>query len=82
MIYINQDGQTELGRGETLDSAILMAIDSGFEIKKNEIKASTEQRNDGDVYWTDEPVEDYNDWFHASTKNATKWEDSLFFNKI
>jgi hypothetical protein len=61
MIYINQEGQIELGRGETIEAAIAQAIDCGFELTLEEIKTYEEQCNDGDVYWTDEAVEGYND---------------------
>lgn len=61
MIYINQDGETELGRGETIEQAISAANAGGFELTRDEIKTSTESRVVGDVYWTDSPVAGYND---------------------
>ena len=61
MIYINQDGTTEIGRGETIDAAISNAIACGCELTRDEIKTSQESRVVGDVYWTDSPVDGYND---------------------
>ena len=61
MVYINQEGQTELGRGETIEAAIDQAIGCGFELTFEEIKTDAEQFNAGDVYSTDLPVDGYND---------------------
>ena len=61
MIYINQSGTVELGRGETLAAAIIQANDCGFEITADEVKTDTEACNDGDVYWTRETQEGYNE---------------------
>lgn len=38
MIYINQIGQTELGRGETLGEAIADAAKWGFEVDAGELR--------------------------------------------
>jgi len=72
MIYINQDGYTELGRGNSIDEALAMARECGCEIEAAEIKTATESRVDGDCYWTDEPVDGYNDDDHiAAGERAT-----------
>lgn len=64
MIYINQEGVTELGRGETREAAIIDALKNGFFVNPSEIKRAFEERMDGDVYWTDEPERGYNGVSH------------------
>lgn len=80
MIYINQEGATELGRGETLDAAITDARKYGFEIALDEIKRATEARMDGDVYWTDEPMPGYNGVSHYEIELRNDLGDRLFWN--
>lgn len=60
MIYINQTGHCELGRGETIADALNMARSSGFEITEEELKSAHERMLDEDCYWTDQPNPDYN----------------------
>lgn len=68
MIYINQDGQTELGRGTTISEAFENARTTFPELTMDEIKRAGESRNDGDVYWTDEPVDGYNGEFSPTAQ--------------
>lgn len=58
MIYLNQIGATELGRGKTLELAIANANAFGFDITEDDLKRDTESKMDGDIYWTDEPQPD------------------------
>ncbi len=65
MIYINQIGQTELGRGETLEEAVANANEN----YPDDSPITTDIRRqragwpsmDGDIVYCDEPLEGYND---------------------
>ncbi len=61
MIYINQIGQTELGRGETLAEAVTNANANGFQVT-TDIRLHREgwPTTDGEVVYCDEPLEGYN----------------------
>ena len=65
MIYINQIGYCELGRGENLDEALLNAQLSGFSCRYDDLRKYDEIReiefNDCDVVYTDAKMEGYND---------------------
>lgn len=61
MIYITQLGESELGRGETIDQAIESAKEWGFELKENEIEKFNGNHAEGDVVWNDEKLDGYND---------------------
>lgn len=80
MIYINQEGAAELGRGETLEVAIIDAREHGFEIDPSEIKRASEARMDGDVYWTDDPMPGYNGVSHYEIELRNDLGDRLFWN--
>jgi hypothetical protein len=73
MIYINQIGYCEVGRGETLTEAIADAAKWGFEIDPNEIR---EWRQGwpcltGEVVWMDERQEDYQWLFERRRHDMT-----------
>ncbi len=63
MIYINQIGAVELGRGQSLDSAVSHANQNGAEISKRELRYYRPDwpATDGEVVYMDEPLAGYND---------------------
>ena len=59
MIYINQEGQCELGRGKTLKAAIRDATARFPDLKPSDVKDPDLHRFEGDAYWTSVPVLGY-----------------------
>jgi hypothetical protein len=58
MIYINQHGVCEIGRGATLESAIDNARENtGYRVQPQD---SSEQRDKYSIYYTETRVADYN----------------------
>lgn len=60
-IYINQLGACELGRGDTFEAAMAAARAAFPKLTAEEVVGAHIASTDGDVVWSDEPVEGYND---------------------
>lgn len=61
MIYINQIGQCELGRGKTLEAAVADANKHGFEVTTDiRLHRSGWPCLTGEVVYCEEPLEGYN----------------------